>query len=289
MFKFPLVPATNTVLCMYAAYLACFLLPQSVCVYINFVGLLHREMGFANPLTDNWVVSSLLTGMRRVLGVPVQSRLPITVQLLMRIRTRLNLNSSRHASFWAICLTAFFGLFRKCHLLPVSGPKFNPMQQFTRSDFVSFAKGYLVHVRWSKTIQLHQRIVTIPLLSVPHSPLCPVTAIQHAFSLTVGAASGSQAFCWRHSTSAKLSVFTYKAFMSYMKQILAELGLPTHRYGTHSFRRGGATFALEAGVSLDVISLLGDWKSDAMFLYLHLPLTKRISAQEVIASQLPLF
>ena len=77
--------------------------------------------------------------------------------------------------------------------------------------------------------------------------------------------------------------------MSYMKQILAELGLPTHRYGTHSFHPGGATFALEAGVSLDVISLLGDWKSDAMLLYLHLPLTKRISAQEVIASQLPLF
>ena len=66
-------------------------------------------MGFSNPLTDNWVVSSLLTGMRRVFGVPVQSRLPITVQLLMRIRTRLNLNSSRHASFWAICLTAFLG------------------------------------------------------------------------------------------------------------------------------------------------------------------------------------
>lgn len=71
-----------------------------------------------------------------------------------------------------------------------------------------------------------------------------------------------------------------------MKQVLLELGIPASQYGTHSFRRGGATFALEAGVSLDVISLLGDWKSDAMYLYLHMPLAQRVSAQQVIASHL---
>ncbi|XP_066929861.1 uncharacterized protein [Clytia hemisphaerica] len=47
-------PVQRVHLCMYAAYLARFLLPQSVCVYLNFVGLLHREMGFPNPLLDNW-------------------------------------------------------------------------------------------------------------------------------------------------------------------------------------------------------------------------------------------
>ena len=67
--------------------------------------------------------------------------------------------------------------------------------------------------------------------------------------------------------------------MSFMKQILVELWLPSHQYGTHSFRRGGASFALQAGVSLDVISLMGDWKSDAMNLYLHMPLSQRISTQ----------
>ena len=121
---------------MYAAYLARFLSPSSICQYLNYVGLLHREMGFLTPLADNWVLSSVLKGIRRILGTPPMPRLPITVNILIGIRSRLNLNSSRHASFWAVCLTAFFGLFRKCHLLPVSASAFDPKRQFIRSDFI---------------------------------------------------------------------------------------------------------------------------------------------------------
>ena len=272
---------------MYAAYLARFLLPQSISQYLNYVGLLHREMGFPNPLTDNWVLSSVLTGIHRILGTPPMPRLPMTVNILRRIRSRLNLNSSRHASFWAICLTAFFGLFRKSHLLPVSVSAFDPKRQFLRSDFVFKDCVVYIHVRWSRTIQLGQRTILIPLVSQPQSVLCPVAAISQAFALTPGGTQDTQVFCFRSSTSATLSVFTYKAFMSFMKQILVELGLPSHQYGTHSFRRGGASFALQAGVPLDVISLMGDWKSDAMYLYLHMPLSQRISAQRAIASHLP--
>ena len=134
--------------------LARFLLPQSISQYLNYVGLLHREMGFQNPLTDNWVLSSVLTGIRRILGTPPMPRLPMTVNILRRIRSRLNRNSSRHASFWAICLTAFFGLFRKSHLLPVSVSAFDPKRQFLRSDFVFKDCVVYIHVRWSKTIQL---------------------------------------------------------------------------------------------------------------------------------------
>ena len=76
--------------------------------------------------------------------------------------------------------------------------------------------------------------------------------------------------------------------MTCMKQFLVQLGVPGDRYGTHSFRRGGATFALESGIPLDVISIMGDWKSDALFLYLHMPITQRLAAQWVLASQLPL-
>ncbi|XP_057312267.1 uncharacterized protein LOC130653768 [Hydractinia symbiolongicarpus] len=70
MLSVPLVPATTSFLCLYAAYLAKFLLPQSLRLYILFVGLLHKEMGFPNPLNENWILSSVLKGIRRVLGVP---------------------------------------------------------------------------------------------------------------------------------------------------------------------------------------------------------------------------
>ena len=282
--KVPLVPASSTLLCMYAAYLARFLLPRSVCLYLNFVGLLHKEFGFINPLSDNWALSTVLTGIKRVLGTPPKPRLPISIDLLRGIRSRLNLNSSRHASFWAICLVSFFGLFRKSHLLPVSAHTFNPKQLFTRADFSLFSSYILINVRWSKTIQLGQRIITIPLVAIPSSPLCPVSAVKHAFSLSPSCPPEFQAFCWHDSSLFKASVFTYKSFMTCMRQCLTELGIKPDQYGSHSFRRGGATFALEAGVALDTISLLGDWKSDAMFLYLNMPLSSRISAQQTMAS-----
>jgi len=72
--------------------------------------------------------------------------------------------------------------------------------------------------------------------------------------------------------------------MSLLKLFLSQVGLNTSDYGTHSFRRGGASFALEAGIPLDTIALLGDWKSDSLFLYLHMPLSQRLSAQRTMAS-----
>ena len=255
-------------------------------LYINFVGLLHKEYGIPNPLSDNWVLTSVIKGIRRTLGVPPSPRLPITVPLLFRIRSRLNLNCSKHASFWAICLVAFFGLFRKSHLLPESEAKFDPRKMFTRSDFSFFEGQVHINVRWSKTIQLGQRTVTVPLIAAPSSPLCPVSAIRCAFAMNPACSQSSQAFSWRDSATCRSSIFTYKSFMTCMKSILLQLGISPDLYGTHSFRRGGATYALEAGVSLDTISLLGDWKSDAMFLYLHMPLSQRVAAQQVMTTRL---
>ena len=193
---------------MYAAYLSRFLLPQSVCQYLNVVGLLHRDMGLPNPLLDNWTLSAVLKGIKRVLGVPPVPRLPITPDILLRIRSRLNLNCSRHASFWAICLVSFFGMFRKSHLLPISPAQFDPVRQFTRADFVRTTFGMVVSVRWSKTIQLGQRTIAIPLISNPTSLVCPVNAVSQAFTLTVGAESSSQAFCWQDASNSQTTIFT---------------------------------------------------------------------------------
>ena len=54
--------------------------------------------------------------------------------------------------------------------------------------------------------------------------------------------------------------------------------------GPSLFWGGGATFALEAGVPLDSIEIMGDWKLDAMYLYLHKPLSQRLRAQQSISS-----
>ncbi|XP_066921328.1 uncharacterized protein [Clytia hemisphaerica] len=243
-------PAKCVHLCMYAAYLARFLLPQSVCIYLNIVGLLHREMGFPNPLLDNFFLSSVLKGIKRSKGVPPVPKLPITVEILSFIHSQLNLRDSKQASFWALCLVSFFGLFRKSHLLPVSQKDFSPDTFLTRDDFTFLDSE--IHIR--------------------------------ALSLTPGALPCDQAFCWRDSYLGANRVFVYRDFMYILQAHLSRSGLSHRQYGSHSFRRGGATFALEAGVPLDSIAVMGDWKSDAMYLYLHMPLSQRLHAQHSISS-----
>lgn len=187
MLGLPPLPASNYTLCIYAAFLARFLLPQSVYSYVHFVGILHKDQGFSNPVVDNWPLSHVLKGIRRVHGKPSRPRLPITIDILVALHSRLNFNLSKHASFWAICLTMFFGLFRKSHLLPSYRRSFNPIQQFIRSGFKHDVHGMVLKVRWSKTFHFGQSVVLVPLICFPSIPLCPVTAILHAFALTPAA------------------------------------------------------------------------------------------------------
>ena len=284
MLGIPFVPITTLHLCMYAAYLARFLLSQSICGYLNFVGVLHKEHGLPNPLSDNWVLSTVLRGIKRVKGLPPRPKLPMTPDILSFINSQMNLRDSKQASFWTICLVSFFGFFRKSHLLPLSPKDFSPATFLTQSDFSFSRSTVLNRVRWSKTIQFGQRVVTVPLVAIHSSPLCPVAAISHAFSLTPGTPPSAQAFCWRDSYYAGNRIFTYREFMGCLQAHLSRLGLSCSQYGSHSFRRGGASFALEAGVPLDSIAIMGDWKSDAIYLYLHMPLSQRLRAQHSIST-----
>ena len=186
---YPPLPATSRSICQYAAFLARSLNSYSIPSYLNIVGLMHKEFGLDNPLTDDWHLTSLLKGIKRTIGQPPNQKKPITINMLIDIHSGLNLNNSFDSSFWAICLTAFFGLFRKSHLLTTTKTAFDPSKQFTKSDFIFYPWGALVHVRWSKTIQFRERTVHLPLPRIPHSVLCPVTAILHAFSFTQSGSS----------------------------------------------------------------------------------------------------
>ena len=48
-------------------------------------------------------------------------------------------------------------------------------------------------------------------------------------------------------------------------------------YSSHSFRRGGATWAFVSEVPSELIQLYGDWKSDAYKRYLKFSLENKIS------------
>ena len=74
--------------------------------------------------------------------------------------------------------------------------------------------------------------------------------------------------------------------MNKLRDALNASGLPRKEYGTHSFRRGGASYAFQAGIPLELIKVLGDWKSNAVLLYLTVPLNIRIKASQQISQHI---
>ena len=128
-------------------------------------------------------------------------------------------------------------MLHKHHLLGGSCHTFDPFQQPFRSDFQIFPWGALVTIRWSKTIQFWEQVVQILLPLIPDSPLCPVIAIQRAFSFVPNVPPNSQASMSQDAASLRFKIFTYSKFLQCLRSALYALGLPSRDYACHSFRQ----------------------------------------------------
>ena len=92
-----------------------------------------------------------------------------------------------------------------------------------------------VFMKWLKSIQFGERILETPLIAIPDSILCPVSAYKK--------------MCWKVKakkndplfTLPDKSFITYRKYQSKLKQVISALKLDPKCYTTHGFRRGGTT------------------------------------------------
>ena len=61
---------------------------------------------------------------------------------------------------------------------------------------------------------------------------------------------------------------TYSMFITHLGLCLRRIGLNPSLYSGHSFRRDGASFALQCGIPAEWIIMQGDWSSDSYQRYL---------------------
>lgn len=168
--------------------------------------------------------------------------------LLMQI-----LSQNDDCIFWATCLVMFFGLLQKSNLFGTDASGFNGDKHLTRDCFsVSEDRTTAtVSVKWAKNNQTKQ---TITLFSLPNHPLCPITALLLSFRTTKSAPPLSPAFT---ITSASFNHKLRTVTEPYVSGI-----------SSHSFRRGGATWALSCGIPGEIVKAMGDWQSPCYLLYL---------------------
>lgn len=277
------VPASTNTIVQYAAFLARRLKPASVRQYLNIIRVLHLECNLPNPLHDNWFLKSTLTGMERLLGTPERRRTPVHPLLLLEINGFLDFTKIFDIMFWAACLVMFFGLLRKSNLFPNSTSQYNGNHQFIRSDFSLSQDGSIYAiVKHTKTNQFQKRSFELKFLPCEHI-LSPVKAITNAFD-KVRLPKEAPAFV----SSAAGTPMTGSEFNSRFKELVSRSGFDATTYSSHSFRRGGASWALQCGVPGEVVQLLGDWKSDCYKKYLDsLPQQVHDRYRKLVIESLP--
>ena len=174
---------------------------------------------------------------------------------------------------WAAILIAFFCLLRKSNYVPDSQKSFDKSKQLCREDIAVGPDCLVVHIKWSKTIQMAEKTLHIPVLAIPNSPICTVKAYQRMID-EVPACPDDPAFSV--PTKKGNRPLTYRVFQSRLKQLLHKSGWVAADFSSHSLRRGGASLAYRAKVPGELIKVQGDWASDAYMAYLSIPLDQRI-------------
>lgn len=230
--------------------------------HLNAVRLLHLYRGYSVEPFSSFAVTVTRKGLMRMLGTSSRQKHPITPNMLVSIRRSLDFTVPCHPALWALFTTAFFSFLRKSNLVAASAPSFNCDLHLSRRDIKFTDAGVLLRTKGSKTRQFNEGVHIIPLPSIPRSPLCPVSAIHHYFAL-VPAPPTAPFFCLPTDRRPGFNPLTASYFTTSLKRLIASLGLDPGNYSPHSFRRGGATYAYQAGVPEHLTKLHGHWRSDA--------------------------
>lgn len=89
-----------------------------------------------------------------------------------------------------------------------------------------------------------------------------------------------------YSKGARTSPITHAVFTPKLRCSRCSAGLKPTQYSGHSFCRGEATYAFRCGAPVELISLQGDWSSDALLHYIAIPLERRISMAYLFAQNI---
>lgn len=243
---------------------------QYLQILLHDVRLLHQFFDVSFDALDSFRVTCVLRGLKRVLGTGQHKKLPITPAILTKLYQFMDFSIPAHATLWAMFLIAFFTFLRKSNLTLKSVACFNPDTDLTRADIIVRDNFLILQIKKSKTVQFNEHVHLLPVVCIPNSVLCPVSAYHHMLDL-VPATSSSPAFVY--PTKKGLMPVTHSFFVTSLRKFLGLAGLQPDLYSGHSFRRGGCTFAFQSGVSSDLIKLHGHWSSDAYQQYLQLPLS----------------
>ena len=258
------LPANEQTLMMFAAHLSQTIKASSIKVYLSGVRSLHIEQGFKNPLDNCFRLERVLRGIKRRQGAGTRQRLPITIAILRKLYSILNLNDYTDALFWAACLTGFFG-FLRCGEFTTKSSHFDINTSLSLADLQVDKhlnpSVMLLNIKASKTDQF--RCGHTLRIGASGSNICAVRALMNYLHHRGG--NPGPLFMLQNGQPLSRS-----KFCSWLTEAMTRIG-ETGQYSGHSFRIGAATTAAAVGIPDHLIKTLGRWISDAYQIYIRTP------------------
>ena len=278
------LPASSDTICGYVQFLSRALQPPTIKNYLSGVRTLHTFLGHDYDFSEDFHLQLVLRGISRLNPHVPRRAKPVTPDVLLAIYHHLNFHNSLHCTVWACCLTLFFTMARLGSILPAS-TKVQNTQGFLTKARVNFSReGILITLLKTKTMQFGRRRLHIPLIALD-SPLCPVRAYTKSISF-IRHCNYSPAFAF--ISRGKVEWLTKKTFIATFRDVAAAAGFAdASQFTGHSFRRGGASWAFQAGVPGELIQICGDWASDAYKQYLEFSMSNKICLAGLFCRGLP--
>jgi len=230
-------PVSIPVLSAYTQYLAAHMkAPGTVKNYIYGLQTVSQLKQWSFPALSDSGFKMQFKGIARSLSHAPKRATPLCPPTLLELSKYFNFESSYESSMWAVVVFGFYMFARLSNLLPPKKGVFDPKKQLTKNDVKIAQDAVVVEIKWSKVIQLGQRVVTLPLMAIPQSPLCPKQAIIRASRLSK---SKNSHHLFAFSSVNGIENICQSEFISFIRKKLNKAGLNGSMYSGHSMRRGG--------------------------------------------------
>lgn len=280
-------PITVYNLCLYIQFLSCSLSsPQSIRNYVSGLKTIHLLCNVPFPDTSNMFVKLTFKGIdKRLQHVPRRAS-PMTPHILAQLYELMDFSVIEHIVMWCLFLFLFFLFSRKSQFMCQNLSDPHRVKVVKRGHIYVHEGSLCVKFVWTKTRQSGGDPLVVPLAPIPGSKLCPVSAYINMIK-SVPASCLSPAFILPSSTGLGPHPVLYDRFHIVLREFVSVLGLDPRNYSSHSFRRGGASFAFSVGVPGELIQRHGDWRSDAYKLYLDTTVSQRLLVSRAMANNVP--
>lgn len=259
------IPATEDLLCMWAASLAARVKWRTVRSYLYAVRSLHIEGGHGDPIEGRLRLARMLAGVHRLEGDRTRTtRLPVTTELVAIARTLHDTNNHDERCVMAACAAATAGMLRVGEVAAIES---EPGRYLRYEDLVMGEDHFTITLRVSKTDAFGRgtRVVVAQQGAVrdmaaylrgrPHRrPASPL------FMLSDGTA------------------LRRRTLLVWTRTRLETGGVDASGHVGLSFRRGGATSLADSGTPDHVIMELGRWKSWVYASYIQSTLADLVAA-----------